>query len=683
VSAITVTAVVAAISMIGYHNAHRGMTDQEWLRLEALPAIEGHIDARQYDEAFRLAEEVDRRVPGDPTLAVLRSEFSQVLTVETDPPGAQVYRRQYGQNYEPWAFVGMSPIHETRLPRGFFSWRVIKEGHEEFHGCRDRMSADDDTITFHLLLSEKKISGMVFVSNAKLYGRALADFYIDRHEVTNREYKEFVESGGYTEPVYWEGLVFSDGDTQLSWEDAMGQFVDATEQPGPSTWRDGTYPREQDDYPVSGVSWYEAAAYAKYRGKELPTVAHWQAASGIRFAHHIESASNFKTRGPAPVGSYPGIGPYGTLDSGGNVKEWCWNQGADDQRYILGGAWCEPEYMFAIRDSQPGMDRLAPYGFRCVKYLSKIGKNTKAPIVLKCHDYSNDAPIADNAFAVVRTSVYAYTKGKLDAKSESVVEADNWIHETISCNAAYGREHSERVTVHLFLPKNAKPPYQVVINFPGIYAMKDRPFANRSFQPDNVRVAAIVNQGRAIVYPIYAGTYDRYRSGRTSNLERLSRFSKDLGRSIDYLETRHDIDLDRLAYMGFSAGAMWGVNLVAIEDRIRLAILVHGGLPKTLVQNEAANVLNFAPRVTVPTLMVNGTDDSYFPPETSQRPLFELLGTESDNKDYRVFESGHAVPIEIQLREIIDWLDRYFGPPDFTERPRPAAELLTAVQPSK
>jgi formylglycine-generating enzyme required for sulfatase activity len=52
-------------------------------------------------------------------------------------------------------------------------------------------------------------------------------------------------------------------------------------RPGPSTWEAGSYPPGQENYPVSGASWYEAAAYAEFAGTSLPTVAHWLRASNL------------------------------------------------------------------------------------------------------------------------------------------------------------------------------------------------------------------------------------------------------------------------------------------------------------------------------------------------------------------------------------------------------------------
>ena len=99
-------------------------------------------------------------------------------------------------------------------------------------------------------------------------------FFIDETEVTNRAYKEFVDAGGYAETKYWKQEFKKDGQI-IPWDEAIKEFVDRTGQPGPSTWEFGDYPEGQDDHPVSGVSWFEAAAYAEFRGKSLPTIYHW------------------------------------------------------------------------------------------------------------------------------------------------------------------------------------------------------------------------------------------------------------------------------------------------------------------------------------------------------------------------------------------------------------------------
>ena len=82
-------------------------------------------------------------------------------------------------------------------------------------------------------------------------------------------------------------------------------FRDTTGRPGPATWVQGEYPRGQEDFPVAGVSWYEAAAYAEWAGKALPTIYHWATAASPWASASILPASNFGGQGPARVGSFP------------------------------------------------------------------------------------------------------------------------------------------------------------------------------------------------------------------------------------------------------------------------------------------------------------------------------------------------------------------------------------------
>ena len=157
----------------------------------------------------------------------------------------------------------------------------------------------------------------------------------------------------------------ADGRT-VSWEEAVAEFRDTTGRPGPATWELGTYPEGQDDWPVRGVSWYEAAAYARFAGKSLPTVHHWRLAAGLGIHSAILEWSNFSGKGPARAGEYLGIGPYGTFDMAGNVKEWCANRRAATARYIMGGAWNEPNYQYQQADARLAEDRSDNNGLRLV-----------------------------------------------------------------------------------------------------------------------------------------------------------------------------------------------------------------------------------------------------------------------------------------------------------------------------
>ncbi len=123
-----------------------------------------------------------------------------------------------------------------------------------------------------------------------------------------------------------------------------------------------------------------------------------------------------------------------------------------------------------------------------------------------------------------------------------------------------------------------------------------------------------------------------------------------------------------LAYYGFSWGASLGAILPAVEDRIRVSVLVAGGFEVGRALPEV-DAVNFAPRVKVPTLMVNGRYDGFYAVETSQQPMFRLLGTRESDKRHVVHDSGHIPPRELMIKEVLDWLDRYLGPVDARREP--------------
>jgi pimeloyl-ACP methyl ester carboxylesterase len=173
----------------------------------------------------------------------------------------------------------------------------------------------------------------------------------------------------------------------------------------------------------------------------------------------------------------------------------------------------------------------------------------------------------------------------------------------------------------------------------------------------------IIRSGRALLYPVYKATYERSTDDEMgSNAERELRiaWSRDLGRAIDYLETRSDIDRARLAFYGISIGADAGVILTALEPRLKTSVLQGTGIWD--VVSPEIDALNYAPRIRIPTLLLNGRYDFETPFETAQRPLFDLLGSPAGHKRHRVFETGHALPIADVAGEILPWLDRYLGP---------------------
>jgi eukaryotic-like serine/threonine-protein kinase len=399
--------------------------------------------------------------------------------------------------------------------------------------------------------------------------------------------------------------------------------------------------------------------------KTLPTVFHWRQAFGSYFFSEVVTAGNFGGRGPQAVGELHDLGPYGTLGMAGNVKEWTWNEVAG-RRYILGGAWNEPVYMATNDDARPPLDRAETNGFRCMKESAPSDASAFAPLAEARAVSAPREPVTDREFAALRR-FYAYDRLPLEARVEGSEDHEHWRRERVSFTAAYG---GERVLANVLLPRNVQPPYQAVIWFPGSYALQLK--STEGDLPFSLYFDFIARSGRALVYPVYSETYERRPSTptrapgtpRTLNEWRdlVVQWSKDFGRTVDYLESRGDMDVGRIGYYGYSLGAWNALPILGVEDRLKTAILLTGGLKDEPIAPEVDPV-TFVPRVKLPVLMVGGKLDFIFPVESSQKPLFNLFGTPAAQKRLVIFEGAGHVPPRLELiREVLDWLDQKLGP---------------------
>lgn len=647
-----------------------------WARTQALPTLQGHVATGNWEAAHRLAARVEAVLPNDSSLAVMRSTFSDGIRVEGTPVGARVYRKAYN-NSDDWEFLGLAPIGRVVVPR----LPVVSQFKVEAPGFRTAFdigaaaatAGATPVVRFSLAPEGTTPDDMVLVPGGELAtgipqldpgDRArIADFYLDRFEVTNREYQTFVDSGGYKRRDLWEHDFIEDG-RRLTWEEATRRFVDQTGRQGPSTWEAGRYPPERANHPVTGVSWFEAAAYAKFRGKRLPNVFQWSRAARFEAAGAILSASNIERMrggGTAPVGSFGGMSGSGALDMAGNAREWCLNESKSvGGRFILGGAWNDAAYRFFESAIHSPFDRSATNGIRLV---SGGDRSTAAdrPIEPIFRDYRAERPVSDETFQFYRR-LFAYDRLPLNGRMERRDTTAHWIREKVSYDAPYGRE---RITAFVFLPLHERPPYQTVVFFPPSPALRARSsdslFSVGMFD-------FLVQGGRAVIYPVYKGTYERDDGTRFSDPDTTNRYrehaiqwQQDVSRTVDYLRSRADIDSARLGFLGHSWGGRLGSVVLAIEPRFAAAVLSAGGLNFRRAQPEVDD-FNYVPRVRIPVLMLNGRHDNTFPLETAVKPMFDLLGAPADRKRLVVADGVHYVPRNVLIGETLDWFDRYLGP---------------------
>ena len=624
---------------------HRS-SKKQWAREEAIPQIRSLLDTNKPLAAFSLLEDARRYLPADPQLERMESENSRPVSITSSPSGATVDIQDYTTPDAPWHRLGTTPLMNVEMPNGYFRWKVSQSGVNELIAAPQIQPKMD----FQLGAAQKAPTGMVpapggvWAQSVAFVGfvgpTKLPKYYVDRYEVTNREYQKFVDSGGYAKKEYWTEKFIEDS-RALTWDEAVEKFRDTTDRPGPSTWVGGHYPEGQADLPVSGVSWFEAAAYAAYAGKSLPVMLQWYQVAPPDTGRFTAQVSNISAGALAPVGAYKGVGPYGTYDMAGNVREWVVNADDTNFRFILGGSWRSPAYLYYDPETLSPFDRSQENGFRCVKNIDPMPEEAKKPIKREVRDFSHFKPASDNVFHAYEL-LYAYSKMPLNAKTEGVIkETADWREEKVSFDTAY---RGERMSAYLFLPKNVPPPYQTVLFFPS---------ARVEFIPDNHNGSElgdvkffdyIVQSGRAVMYPIYENMYERRVKfnlpGGGQDIQLTTDWYKDAARSLDYLATRRDIDSGKLAYLGVSMGSAFGIiTSTLLQDRLKTAVYLDGGffLDQPPPGGDQAD---FAPRMKKPVLMVNGRYDYVFSLDKSQNPFFAMLGT--PEKDKRLHRFRYA-----------------------------------------
>jgi len=664
---VVLAVLVASLAWLARRSWGAPRHDATWVRTIAIPQIMRLAEDGKSDSAWTMARAAQQTNPHDSALAAVWPHIANHVTIETDPPGVRVYRNSYTAD-QPWDYLGTTPLHDIWIPVLLSRLRYEKEGYEtaEFVSQQPLIN-----ITRMELRPRGTVpAGMVYVppgwSQVSTVTRdvprlELNEYFIDKYEVTNAQFKRFVLGGGYRDPRYWQEPFIRHG-ALVPWREAMGQFVDRTGRPGSASWEGGDYPQGQANDPVGGLSWFEAAAYARFAGKSLPTIYHWDKAAGRPNSAWIVPLSNFSDSGPAPVGSHLGINRFGTYDMAGNVREWC-STANGAERYIMGGGWNDADYIFNRPFSADPWDRSPTNGMRLVQYIDpRDPGTTAAPLPLLQRNFSAERPVSDQVFRIYQR-LFQYDSLPLAATVDTIDSTSaDWVRQRVSFAAAYA---DERIPAYLFLPRHAKAPYQAVVFFPGSTAFWSR--SSRYIVISDFDF--IVKSGRAVIVPIYKDTYERGGADLKTDVpdqtnlfkEHVIMWAKDLRRAVDYVATRSDLDLRKLAYYGHSWGGRNAPVMIATEPRIKVAVLNIAGFRSERAQPEV-EPFNYAPRVRIPVLVLSGRYDALFPLESSALPFFRSLGTPPEHKRQVVSDGGHFVPRPQLIRETLDWLDRYMGP---------------------
>ena len=475
-------------------------------------------------------------------------------------------------------------------------------------------------------------------------------FYMDRYEVSNKEFKEFVDSNGYYREEFWPTKLMHNG-TEISFNDVKTSFVDKSNFPSPKNWVQGTYENGKDLFPVSGISWYEASAYAKFRNMSLPSVAEWFYAFDRNRPERALKNANINsynyTKSRIESNS---VNNNGIFDMAGNVREWVSNNIKDDHsKGILGGSFADDTYVPFDFYSQYAWNRSSYNGLRLVK---KIEPDNSGEIFYKrekLRNFYENYRTTEKEWNLME-SLYMYDKNKISFESVSTSKVTGQEFYCTSSNVI-----SSNMTMpihHLQANPNVKSK-KAIIYFPGSNAL----YRDKLNYPTSV--TAMVNSGIDVIFPEYLSTYSRKDEMKTdigntsmNYRDHLITWVKEVRYAVDYaIENGYEPH-----YFGVSWGGQVGVNILAIEKRFKTGVLFVGGISLDDVREEIQPE-KYAARIKTPTLLLNGRYDFYFPYQSSQLPLYNLMDLNDNNKRHVVVDYAYYVPMHIVRDETLELIN--------------------------
>ena len=601
----------------------------------------------------------------NPDLDKVWYDMTVPLTISTNPPGAKVYIKPYSKPDTSWHFIGETPLNGFPFPRGLSRVKIERVGFKtQFDVILRRFGRKniDDSIHYQLFKESEVPEDMVHVPGDEFLTPLLPDtyissFWIDCYEVTNKEYKAFLDAGGYANSSYWE-FPFIFGDDTIPYADAMNKFVDETGWTGPANWQLGEFSEGAGDLPVTGISWYEAAAYARSVNKSLPTIFHWSYVSESNAAPEIVKFSNFNHRAPVEKGTYNSMTRFGTYDLPGNVSEWIYNSSRND-RYVLGGNFKEPTYMFNMKLQSSPWTRNELIGFRCMKYIENIlDPDLIQNLDQGNRDYTNLQPVSDEIFQVYK-DLLEFERIDLNPTIISQTITEDWSMQTISVEVPY---EDAPMKILIWLPVDYKPPYQAIVYFPGLGSHKSNSMTGMNVHSN---FDFFLKSGRAIIWPVYYSSHGRGEINIT-NINAWKQTYKniiiDAQTTVDYLQTRNDIDSENLVFYGSSWGGAVAPYILAIEERFKLGILRLFGVSSVeKYRFKEFDQIDYIPHVEIPMLLLGGRYDPDYTME-QQQAFYDFLGTPKSDIKWMVYETTHYIPRKDLINESLSWLDKYLGP---------------------
>ena len=377
---ITTILILVAVILYSLQSTDKNL-DQ--LMIQVAPLIEkGNYDAA-FDQFVNSGIGIADIIDTD-----LFDQIAGYISIDSNPQNARIslarIRLTPNLHQDNEILLGVTPVINQALIAGEYHLRLSLSVTESISFIFE--VSPKDSLTIFRSISPAAISeaGMVLIDAGKTFeGESVPEFYMDTHEVTNKEYFAFMSAGGYRLSHLWPNKMVIKK-TSVPQSVALNSFVDQTGIPAPRHWNGGKYLASSEDHPVTGITWYEANAYALWSGKQLPEWQQWWRAAVDADGRiypwgndvtTISERANFGSVTVISTGSFPlGISPFGCFDMAGNVNEWLRDSnGLESPARTAGGSWQNPSYMFEPTHAQPFQRDYSSMdiGFRCVKTVKK------------------------------------------------------------------------------------------------------------------------------------------------------------------------------------------------------------------------------------------------------------------------------------------------------------------------
>ena len=322
------------------------------LNQDLIPKIKKLVNEGNYFDSFLM---IDDTVLISENFPEVLNSFSALRNINSEPIGAKVFYSKNTLDDEEEYYIGETPLKNIRLPRGAIKLKFTKDGFKD----RLILSNFGWTVPFRTpTLSPLDNPPMIYIDSSLVNisiaglvetdGKITPGYLIDENETTNNEYFSFLNSSEYSDPYFWDSIINKHSLENFNFNE-IEKFIDKTGRQGPSTWSIGKYETGKENYPVLGISWFEAMAYCKSIGNSLPNIYQWDYAATLNFSGDITPRSNIQSEDKIPVGSKRITSGFGLYDVAGNVSEWISNESDNSSKVIMGGSWKDPGYIFMYR----------------------------------------------------------------------------------------------------------------------------------------------------------------------------------------------------------------------------------------------------------------------------------------------------------------------------------------------